>query len=186
MSTGNGRHQAKDRAGYQEPRKFQEECKMKTLGSAAKINTWVSEHLGTKAPVKVLVGLAVGAMLITATAFIYQGVTLDKAGSLPSGSETAQTSQGPAYPASQDYEAEAILFDELRQSFIGVPAPASSETTQAFLDPAYWVQRYEAEEKVFEEMREGLVGKPVSGGQIKASLGLSPSAALPPEGADDD
>ena len=94
--------------------------------------------------------------------------------------------QGSAYPASQDYEAEAILFDELRQSFIGVPAPASSETTQAVHDPAYWVQRYEAEEGVFEEVREAFVGKPLSSGQIKAWLGLSPSAALLREGADDD
>jgi hypothetical protein len=92
-----------------------------------KVKRWVSQRLANKAPVKLLGGLAAGAMLLAGTAFIYQELNQDKAASPPARSETTTAYSVPE----QD-----ILFDELSASFIGVPAVSSGETTQAFQPPA--------------------------------------------------
>jgi hypothetical protein len=92
-----------------------------------KVKRWVSQRLANKAPVKLLGGLAAGAMLLAGTAFIYQELNQDKAASPPARSETTTAYSVPE----QD-----ILFDELSASFIGVPAVSSGESTQAFQPPA--------------------------------------------------
>jgi hypothetical protein len=138
-----------------------------------------------KIPVKVLVGLAAGAMLITGTAFVYQGLTQDKLGNHPAGSEITQGFQAPTYPGSQDYEAGEKLFDEVREAFvgiassssettqafeveepeapvIGVPAFSSSETEEASQASAYWLQKTGAEEMLLDELSKSFIGVPAS------------------------
>jgi hypothetical protein len=97
-------------------------------------------------------------------------------------SATTQAFQAPAYWVHKA-EAEERLLDEVRQAFIGipssssevtqaveveeletpvigVPAPTSSETTQAFQVQTYWAQKYEAEEMLLDELRDAIFGEP--------------------------
>ena len=125
--------------------------------------------MSVKTRVRLMVGSAVAAMLITATTFIYQELTQEKTGSPASSSGTTQAFEGPAYLASQDYEADAILFDELRQSVIGVPAPVRSETTQVLQSSAYLgSQDYDqADELLFDQPRRPSASRPLSDMEIE-------------------
>ena len=131
-----------------------------------------------KAPVKILAGLAAGAMLIGGTAFIYQEINQGKAGGLPSSSETTQAFQ--AHLVSQYYDAQERELDALSESFIGVPASRNNETIPAFQPSAYWVQRDEAEEMLFDELRDALFGKPqqLTGEGIEAQAELERLMAI--------
>ena len=132
-----------------------------------------------KAPVKILVGLAAGAMLIGGTAFIYQEINQGKVGSLPSSSETTQAFQ--AHLVSQYYDAQEMELDALSESFIGVPASWNNETIQAFQPSAYWAQRDEAEEMMLQEVRHALIGKPVSSQRMKAFASVAELESLYPD-----
>jgi hypothetical protein len=57
-----------------------------------------------KTPVKLLAGLAAGAMLVTATTLTYQGLTQDEVGSPIFSRETAQAPQALVYLGPDDPE----------------------------------------------------------------------------------
>ena len=118
--------QRKARAGYQKVLKIREECEMRFTIGMAKVNRWLPESFTKKSSVKLLGGLAVGAMLITATTFTYDQLRRDEAASPSSSSQIAEASQA------------------LAKNFVGIAYP-SSENSQGFQAPAYWVQRDEIE-----------------------------------------
>jgi hypothetical protein len=67
MNTPEVRTQSKPRTAHQNILKFKEEWEMKTATLTAKVNMRLSERLA-KTPVKLLAGLALGALVMTATA----------------------------------------------------------------------------------------------------------------------
>jgi hypothetical protein len=122
MSAPEVKTQSNPRVAHPAFSKFKkEDWAMRFASRIAKVNI----------PVKVLVGLAGGAMLITATAFTYHELGPGKAGSPTSSTDTTQAFQDSAYLSVQDYEAEERLYDELSQSFIGIPA-SKGNTFQAW------------------------------------------------------
>jgi hypothetical protein len=133
-----------------------EEKAMKTAAMMTKVNRWVHEHPATRVPVRILAGVAIGAMLITPTAFIYQELNQDEAARPSSSSQITEASQAPAYWVQRD-EAEEMAYDELSKNFVGIAAP-SSENSQGLQAPAYWVQRDEAEEMLYDELSKSFVG----------------------------
>ena len=155
---------------------------MKTAMGIKKVNIRLHETLATKTPVKLLGGLALGALLMAATALPFGTASADDPARPLSGEQIVQCypqidenactsdqlklSFGFASSSEEQtyfikrYEAEEMLFEENLKSFIGVPAPASSETTQAFQVSTYWAQRDDAEEMLFDEMRQSLIGVP--------------------------
>lgn len=114
-------------------------------------------------PVKVLVGLAAGAMLITATAFAYLELGQGTAGSTSYG-EGSEVWSGSGMPDTPYYNNPDYRESELGQDKAGSPT-FTSETTEAFQDPAYWVQRAEAYEILLDELREAFIGIPASGSE---------------------
>ena len=68
MNTPEVNTQGKPRTAHQNIGKFKEEWEMKTATLTAKVNRWLHEHLAMKTPVKLLGGLALGALVVTATA----------------------------------------------------------------------------------------------------------------------
>ena len=92
-----------------------------TIGMA-KVNRWLPESFTKKSSVKLLGGLAVGAMLITATTFTYDQLRQDEAASPSSNSRITEASQASAYWVQRD-EAEEMAYDELSKNFIGIPSP---------------------------------------------------------------
>jgi hypothetical protein len=116
--------QRKAKAGYQKVLKIREECEMRFTIGMAKVNRWLPESFTKKSSVKLLGGLAVGAMLITATTFTYDQLRRDEAASPSSSSQIAEASQA------------------LAKNFVGIAYP-SSENSQGLQAPAYWVQRDE-------------------------------------------
>jgi hypothetical protein len=133
--------QRKARTGYQKALKIREECEMRFTIGMAKVNRWLPESFAKKSSVKLLGGLAVGAMLITATTFTYDQLRQDEAANPSSSSQIAEASQASAYWVQRD-EAEEMAYDELSKNFVGIAAP-SSENSQGLQAPAYWVQRDE-------------------------------------------
>jgi hypothetical protein len=104
MSAPEVKTQSNPRVAHPAFSKFKkEDWAMRFASRIAKVNI----------PVKVLVGLAGGAMLITATAFTYHELGPGKAGSPTSNGDTFQ----------------AWEVEELEASIIGVPAPANNQTT---------------------------------------------------------
>jgi hypothetical protein len=86
-------------------------------------------------------GLALGALMIAATG-IYFGTTSSGAGDDPS----------------------------LRGNQVGIAYP-SSENSQGFQAPAYWVQRDEAEEMAYDELSRNFIGIPSpSDNQVKSPM----------------
>jgi hypothetical protein len=67
MNTPEVKTQGKPSTAHQELGKFKEELEMKTATLTAKVNMRLSERLA-KTPVKLLAGLALGALVMTATA----------------------------------------------------------------------------------------------------------------------
>jgi hypothetical protein len=88
----------------------------------AKVNSWLPESFSKKSSVKLLGGLAVGAMLIMATTFTYDQLRQDEAASPSSSSQITEASQASAYWVQRD-EAEEMAYDELSKNFIGIPSP---------------------------------------------------------------
>src|SRR5919106_1975413 len=119
--------QRKARTGYQKALKIREECEMRFTIGMAKVNRWLPESFAKKSSVKLLGGLAVGAMLITATTFTYDQLRQDKAASPSSSSQIAEASQALAYWVQRD-EAEEMTYDELSKNFIGIPSPGTKIT----------------------------------------------------------
>jgi hypothetical protein len=136
----------------------QEEREMRLTIGRAKVNRWLPESFAKKSSVKLLGGLAVGAMLIMATTFTYDQLRRDDAASPPSSSRTTEASQASAYWV-QRSEAEEMLYDELSKNFVGIAAP-SGESSQGFQASAYWVQRDEAEELAYDELSKNFIGIP--------------------------
>jgi hypothetical protein len=68
MNTPDVNTQNKPSTVHQELGKFKEEQEMKTATLTAKVNIWLHEHLALKTPIKLLVGLALGALVMAATA----------------------------------------------------------------------------------------------------------------------
>jgi hypothetical protein len=116
--------QRKAGAGYQKVLKIREECKMRFTIGMAKVNRWLPESFTKKSSLKLLGGLAVGAMLITVTAFTYDQLRQDEAVSPSSSSQITEASQALAYWVQRD-EAEEMLFDELSKNFLGIATPSS-------------------------------------------------------------
>ncbi len=85
----------------------------------AKVNSWLPESFAKKSSVKLLGGLAVGAMLIMATTFTYDQLRRD---------EITEASQASAYWGVQRAEAEEMAYDELSKNFIGIPSPGTKIT----------------------------------------------------------
>jgi hypothetical protein len=141
--------QGKARAGYQKVLKIREECEMRFAIGMAKVNSWLPESFAKKSSVKLLGGLAVGAMLIMATTFTYDQLRRD---------EITEASQASAYWV-QRAEAEEMAYDELSKNFVGIAAP-SSENSQELQASAYWVQRAEAEEIAYDELSKNFIGIP--------------------------
>jgi hypothetical protein len=109
MSAPEVKTQSKPRVAHPAFSKFKkEDWAMRFASRIAKVNI----------PVKVLVGLAAGAMLIMATAFTYHELGQGKAGSPASSSETTQAVDTLAYWV-QRGEAQEMLLDELRMAFFG-------------------------------------------------------------------
>ena len=119
--------QGKARAGYQKALKIREDCEMRFAIGMAKVNSWLPESFAKKSAVKLLGGLAVGAMLITATTFTYDQLRRDEATSLSSNSQITEASQASAYWVQMD-EAEERTYDELLKDFIGIPYNDSSSS----------------------------------------------------------
>jgi hypothetical protein len=94
--------QRKARAGYQKVLKIREECEMRFAIGMAKVNSWLPESFAKKSSVKLLGGLAVGAMLITATTFTYDHLRQDEAASPSSSSQITEASQALAYWVQRD------------------------------------------------------------------------------------
>jgi hypothetical protein len=126
--------QGKARAGYQKVLKIREECEMRFAIGMAKVNSWLPESFAKKSSVKLLGGLAVGAMLIMATTFTYDQLRQDEAASPSSNSRITEASQASAHWIQRD-EAEEMAYDELSKNFVGIAAP-SSQTIEAFRDPS--------------------------------------------------
>jgi hypothetical protein len=116
--------QGKARAGYQKALKIREDCEMRFAIGMAKVNSWLPESFAKKSSVKLLGGLAVGAMLITATTFTYDQLRRDEAASLSSNSQITEAFQTSAYWVQMD-EAEERTYDELLKDFIGIPSPGT-------------------------------------------------------------
>jgi hypothetical protein len=68
MNTPEVNTQSKPRTAHQEVWKFKEEWKMKTATLTEQVNMLLHEHLAMKTPVKLLGGLALGALVMAATA----------------------------------------------------------------------------------------------------------------------
>src|SRR5918997_3112789 len=135
--------QGNARAGYQKVLKIREDCETRFAIGMAKVNSWLPESFSKKSSVKLLGGLAVGAMLIAATTFTYDHLRQDEAASPSSSSQITEASQALAYWVQRN-EAEEMAYDELSKNFVGIAAP-SSESSQGLQAPAYWVQRDEIE-----------------------------------------
>jgi hypothetical protein len=86
------------------------------------VNRWLPESFAKKSSLKLLGGLAVGAMLITATTFTYDQLRQDDAVSLSSSSQITEAPQAASYWVQRD-EAEEMAYDELSKNFIGIPSP---------------------------------------------------------------
>ena len=67
MNTAAVEPRTKTRMAYQEGLRFKEESEMKAATLTIKVNTWLHEHLAIKTPVKLLGGLALGALVMAAT-----------------------------------------------------------------------------------------------------------------------
>jgi hypothetical protein len=108
-----------------------------------------AKHIGrVKTPVKLLVGLAAGAMLVTATAFTYHELRQNEAASLPGGSQPTQALHSPVYPASQ------VDNTELWNNLMGITL-----TTEDFQAPVYLgPEVHEVDEMA---MWQTLMGSPV-------------------------
>src|ERR687896_2433929 len=119
--------QRKAKAGYQKVLKIREECEMRFTIGMAKVNRWQPESFTKKSSVKLLGGLAVGAMLITATTFTYDQLRRDEGASLSSNTQITEASQASAYWVQRD-EAEEMTYDELSKNFIGIPSPGTQIT----------------------------------------------------------
>ena len=195
--------QSKVRTDNQGLLKIKEGIEMRLAMRITEVKARLDEILATRTPAKLLGGLAVGALLITATALPF-GLAFGDEPSRPLSSEQNQcyaqidenacTSDqlkvwlgiDPSSGGEQTYlierdEAEQMVLDELAKSFIGVPALASSETTQAFQVSDYWVQRAEADEMLFDDLREALIGKPVSSEQMKVFESVAELNSLYPD-----
>jgi hypothetical protein len=98
MNTTAIKAQSNPRMAHQQILRFAEEKEMKTAKLTAKVNMWLHETFATKTRVRILGGLALGAMLITATAFAYQELNQGKAGSPPSIEQTEVWLPGDTYP----------------------------------------------------------------------------------------
>jgi hypothetical protein len=109
--------QRKAEAGYQKVLKIREECEMRFTIGMAKVNRWLPESFTKKSSVKLLGGLAVGAMLITATTFTYDQLRQDEAASPSSSSQTTEASQAASYWIHRD-EVEEMAYGELSKSFV--------------------------------------------------------------------
>jgi hypothetical protein len=127
MSAPGVQTQGKARAGYQKALKIREDCEMRFAIGMAKVNSWLPESFAKKSSVKLLGGLAVGAMLITATTFTYDQLRRDEAASLSSNSQITEASQASAYWVQMD-AAEEMTYDELLKDFIGIPSPTTKIT----------------------------------------------------------
>ena len=93
----------------------------------AKVNSWLPESFAKKSSVKLLGGLAVGAMLIMAITFTYDQLRQDDAASLSSNTQITESSEASAYWVQRD-EAEEMAYDELSKNFIGIPSPGTKIT----------------------------------------------------------
>jgi hypothetical protein len=127
MSAPGVQTQGKARAGYQKALKIREDCETRFAIGMAKVNSWLPESFTKKSSVKLLGGLAVGAMLITATTFTYDQLRRDEAASLSLNSQITEASQASAYWVQMD-AAEERTYDELLKDFIGIPSPATKIT----------------------------------------------------------
>jgi hypothetical protein len=116
--------QRKARAGYQKVLKIREECEMRFAIGMAKVNRWLPESFAKKSSVKLLGGLAVGAMLITATTFTYDQLRQDKAASLSSSSQITEASQDPAYWVQAVEELHWNTFSR-HQDYRQIPQPST-------------------------------------------------------------
>jgi phage head maturation protease len=209
--------QSKTGKGYQKSLELKEGFEMKTATGIEKSKVWISENLGTKMATRLFRGLALGVLLAAATG-LYFSINQGEAGSPSSGSEITQAFeveeleapvigvpaysngeinqafQAPAYWVQRD-ESEEMLFDEVRQAFIGIPSSGSEvtqaveveeleapvigvpaysngEINQAFQAQAYWVQRDEAAEVLFDELRQAWTG-------IDSSMSRGEAGSLP-------
>ena len=177
--------QGKNGTEHQEILKVKEEWAMKATMWMTKVNMRLHETLAAKTPVKLLGGLALGALLMAATALPLGTASADEPAKPLSGEQIVQcypeidenactSDQLKVWlgidPSSEDqthfierYEAEEMLFDELAESFIGVPAPASSHITEAPQELDYLVsQYYNVQEMEFDELGKAFIGVPVS------------------------
>src|SRR5918999_2282312 len=127
MSASVVQTRGKARAGYQKALKIREDCEMRFAIGMAKLNSWLPESFAKKSSVKLLGGLAVGAMLITATTFTYDQLRRDEGASLSSNTQITEASQASAYWVQRD-EAEEMTYDELSKNFIGIPSPGTQIT----------------------------------------------------------
>ena len=96
----------------------------KARAGMAKVNRWLPESFAKKSSVKLLGGLAIGAMLITATTFTYDQLRQDEAAGPSSSSQITEASQAASYWI-QMAEAEEMAYDELSKSFVGIAYPSS-------------------------------------------------------------
>jgi hypothetical protein len=119
--------QRKARAGYQKVLKISKECEMRFAIGMAKVNSWLPESFAKKSSVKLLGGLAVGAMLIMATTFTYDHLRQDDTASPSSSSQITEASQASTYWVQRD-GAEEMAYDELSKNFIGIPSPGTKIT----------------------------------------------------------
>ena len=78
MNTPTGQAQSKGRTASQGLVKFKEESEMKMATRMAKVNMRLHQAIATKAPVKFLGGLALGALLMTATVLPFRATYADE------------------------------------------------------------------------------------------------------------
>ena len=135
---------------HHELSKFKEESEMKSAMWMAKVNIRLQEIIAAKAPVKLLGGLALGSLLMAATVLPFSSTYADEP------SKPLSIEQNQCYA---EIEENGCTSDQLKIS-IGLAPSSSSETTEAFQSPAYWVQRDEAEEMLFEENLKSFIGVP--------------------------
>jgi hypothetical protein len=69
-------------------------------------------------PARLLRGMAMGAMLIAATAFVYQELNQGEADSLSSSNQAMQAFQAPTYLGSEERKTEGVSSDAARNSTV--------------------------------------------------------------------
>jgi hypothetical protein len=124
MNTPEVRTQSKPRTAHQNIWRFKEELEIKTATLTEKVNRWLHEHLAMKTPVKLLGGLALGALVMAATA-LPLGTTYADEPARPLSSE-----QNQCYPEDRGMCLYGPLAEVLPDPALVAARPLSSEQSQ--------------------------------------------------------